>query len=75
MKVDLHTHSTFSDGKQTPRQLLEMAEEKELSLFSITDHDTIGGVLEAKKNSKEYSFKFLTTGKRTQNPSNSEEIK
>ncbi len=37
-----------------------MAEEKELSLFSITDHDTIGGVLEVKKNSKEYSFKFLT---------------
>lgn len=58
--MDLHTHSTFSDGNKTPRQLLEMAEEKNLSLFSITDHDTIGGVLEVKENSKEYSFKFLT---------------
>lgn len=40
--------------------MLEIAEEEELSLFSITDHDTIRGVLDAKKNSNEYSFKFVT---------------
>lgn len=40
-KADLHTHSTFSDGSLSPRQLLHLAKEKQLSALSITDHDNI----------------------------------
>jgi hypothetical protein len=40
-KFDLHTHTTFSDGTFSPKELIESAKEKELSGLSITDHDTI----------------------------------
>lgn len=46
--IDLHTHSTFSDGTFTPLQLVKYAEEKGLKAFAITDHDTTEGVKEAK---------------------------
>lgn len=46
--IDLHTHSTFSDGTFTPLQLVKYAEEKGLKAFAITDHDTTEGIKEAK---------------------------
>lgn len=46
--IDLHTHSTFSDGTFTPLQLVKYAEEKGLKAFALTDHDTTDGVKEAK---------------------------
>ena len=47
--IDLHTHSTFSDGTFTPLQLVKYAEEKGLKAFALTDHDTTEGVKEAKR--------------------------
>ncbi len=44
VKVDLHTHTTASDGSLTPFQLLRLAREKGLRIISITDHDTVAGV-------------------------------
>lgn len=46
--IDLHTHSTFSDGTFTPLHLVKYAEEKGLKAFAITDHDTTEGIKEAK---------------------------
>jgi len=46
MPVDLHTHSTASDGTRTPTQLVEAAAAAGLSAIAITDHDTIDGVAE-----------------------------
>ncbi len=46
--IDLHIHSTFSDGTFTPLQLVKYAEEKGLKAFALTDHDTTEGVKEAK---------------------------
>ena len=46
-KVDLHTHSTCSDGTCTPSQLVRIAQEKGLSAFALTDHDTVAGLEEA----------------------------
>lgn len=46
--IDLHTHSTFSDGTFTPLQLVKYAEEKGLKAFALTDHDTTEGIKEAK---------------------------
>jgi len=41
-RADLHCHSTFSDGSDTPLELLKKARDASLSGLSITDHDTIG---------------------------------
>jgi hypothetical protein len=46
--IDLHTHTTFSDGTLTPTQLVEYASEKGLSAVAITDHDCTDGLREAK---------------------------
>ena len=41
MNVDLHCHSTASDGSLTPAELVKLAIEREVDLLSITDHDTL----------------------------------
>lgn len=45
--IDLHTHSTESDGSCTPAQLVKLALERGLSAIAITDHETYSGVQEA----------------------------
>ena len=47
MLVDLHTHSTFSDGRYTPTQLVKMAAAADIKLLAITDHDSVNGMEEA----------------------------
>jgi predicted metal-dependent phosphoesterase TrpH len=39
--VDLHCHSTCSDGSLSPKKLLELAESSKVEIFSITDHDIV----------------------------------
>ena len=46
-QIDLHLHSTASDGTLTPRAIVEHAALIGLQAISITDHDSIGGVAEA----------------------------
>lgn len=46
--VDLHVHSTASDGTYTPAELVQLAVSAGLSAFALTDHDTIAGISEAK---------------------------
>ncbi len=45
--IDLHLHSTFSDGTFTPTELVRMAREAGISALSITDHDTVDGTAES----------------------------
>ena len=47
--VDLHVHSTRSDGTYTPTELVNYAIEKGLKAFALTDHDTVDGIEEALK--------------------------
>ncbi len=47
MSIDLHIHSTTSDGTMNPAELVRYAHKKGLSAIAITDHDTIEGVEEA----------------------------
>jgi len=44
--IDLHTHSTASDGTDTPARLLELAAAIRLQAVALTDHDTVAGVPE-----------------------------
>ncbi|WP_052807435.1 PHP domain-containing protein [Risungbinella massiliensis] len=57
--VDLHSHTTASDGKLTPLELLQYAKEKGLSALAITDHDTIEGAIEAAKYTKEFQLEII----------------
>ena len=43
-RVDLHSHSTVSDGSFPPEEVVKMAAEAGLSAMALTDHDNIGGV-------------------------------
>lgn len=43
---DLHTHSTFSDGTDTPTALVALAEERGLGAIALTDHNTVAGLPE-----------------------------
>lgn len=47
MKIDLHIHSTASDGKLSPSELVDWALEKKISVIAITDHDVVDGSREA----------------------------
>ncbi|MDC7220933.1 MAG: PHP domain-containing protein [Spirochaetales bacterium] len=53
--IDLHTHTTASDGTLTPAELVDRAVEKGLAAIAITDHDTIGGIKAAKQRIREIS--------------------
>ena len=57
--VDLHVHSTKSDGSLTPAQLVDYAIEKGLSAFALTDHDTTDGVKEAELAAKGKGIKVI----------------
>ena len=50
--VDLHVHSTRSDGTLTPAELLDYAVKKRLRAMALTDHDTVDGLKEIKEAAK-----------------------
>ena len=48
MRIDLHTHSSVSDGTDTPTQLVRKAAEAGVDVLGLTDHDTFDGLREAR---------------------------
>jgi 3',5'-nucleoside bisphosphate phosphatase len=48
MKIDLHSHSYYSDGLLSPSEVVRLASKANCDLFSLTDHDTTDGIAEAK---------------------------
>ena len=48
-KYDLHSHSTFSDGRLSVNALIERATEKGVDVLALTDHDTVAGIEPAKQ--------------------------
>lgn len=48
-EIDLHTHSTASDGTLTPTQLVTLASSVGIKLMALTDHDTLSGIAEAQR--------------------------
>jgi len=57
--IDLHTHTTASDGTFTPTELVKHAKEIGLSAIAITDHDTIAGLEEAVTAGKEFGVEVI----------------
>jgi len=58
--IDLHIHTTASDGTCSPAEILHMAQEIGLLAVSITDHDTLAGVSAALASSAPPGIQFLT---------------
>ena len=58
--VDLHTHSTASDGMLTPTELVEYAAQKQLAAIALTDHDTLDGIKEAKAAGEKYGIRVIS---------------
>ncbi|MCD7770068.1 MAG: PHP domain-containing protein [Oscillospiraceae bacterium] len=48
-QIDLHIHTTASDGTDSPRQVVELAHSLGLRAIAITDHDSVAGVVQARE--------------------------
>ena len=57
--IDLHVHTTASDGQYTPAQIIEKATEKKITAIAITDHDTVAGLEEGAAAAKEHGITFV----------------
>jgi 3',5'-nucleoside bisphosphate phosphatase len=58
--VDLHTHSTASDGSLPPSEVVALAARNGLSALALTDHDTVAGIPEASEAARKAGIDFLT---------------
>lgn len=56
---DLHNHTIYSDGSDTPAELCALAKKKGLSAIAITDHNTVGGIFEFEKSAKELCLDYI----------------
>ena len=59
MKIDLHTHSTTSDGTYSPQELVKLAKEKGIEVMALTDHDDYSGLDAALAAGKEYGVEII----------------
>ena len=57
--IDLHAHTTASDGDQSPTDLVRLAREAGLAALGVTDHDTTAGLAEATQAGKTYGVEIV----------------
>src|SRR5437764_15496166 len=57
--IDLHTHSTASDGIYSPTELLQRAKDSGLRVLALTDHDSTGGLDEAAQAARKLDIDFI----------------
>ena len=57
--IDLHTHTTASDGTFSPAALVRLAAEKGLTALAVTDHDTIDGIAAARFQAQKSDIPFV----------------
>ena len=56
---DLHTHSTASDGKFSPKEVVKKAYDRGVKYLALTDHDTLSGIAEAKEEAEKLGLNFI----------------
>lgn len=59
MRIDLHTHSTASDGTDAPSGVIEVAAQAGLEVVALTDHDTTSGWVEAAAAARRLGIAFV----------------
>ena len=57
--IDLHTHSTFSDGTYSPQELINLAYKNNIKAIAITDHDTIDGISYAIPEAEKFNIELI----------------
>lgn len=57
--IDLHVHTTASDGQYTPTEIVKKASEHNIKVMAITDHDTVNGLEEAKEAGKTFDVRII----------------
>lgn len=57
--IDLHTHTTRSDGSATPEELMKLASSKRARAVAITDHDTVAAIVEARAAADRFGIEFV----------------
>lgn len=57
--IDLHIHSTASDGSFSPSEVVTLAKKQGLAALSLTDHDTLAGLAEAEEKAQEAGIEFI----------------
>jgi predicted metal-dependent phosphoesterase TrpH len=57
--VDLHVHSTKSDGSYEPYKVVELAKKAGLSAITLSDHDSVAGLKEAEEKADELGIEFI----------------
>lgn len=62
---DLHNHTSYSDGSDSPYELCTLAKEKEISALAITDHNTVEGIFEFEKCAKEADLEYVLASELT----------
>ncbi len=58
--IDLHVHSTASDGSFTPLEILNLAQAAGIQALALTDHDSIGGIKEILTDVQSFPIAFIT---------------
>lgn len=59
IKCDLHTHSTASDGRYSPSEVVKKAFERGVKYLALTDHDTVSGIEEANAEAENLDIHFI----------------
>ncbi len=57
--IDLHTHTTASDGTHSPTELVQRAVQQDLTVLGIADHDTIAGLAEAQAAGQQHGIEIV----------------
>ena len=57
--IDLHCHSTVSDGVLTPTELVDYAAEKGIRVLALTDHDDVAGLAVARDIAEKHGMRFI----------------
>ena len=60
MRIDLHTHTSVSDGTDSPTRLVGKAAAQGLDVIALTDHDTFDGIREAQLAASEAGITVLS---------------
>lgn len=58
-KIDLHCHTTASDGIKTPSGIIDFAMSQDVEVLAITDHDTVSGIEEALAHAASLNFRLI----------------
>ena len=59
LDIDLHSHSTHSDGLLTPAALVARAHGQGVKTYALTDHDTLSGLTDARATAESHGIKFI----------------